>query len=636
MTDATAKPKTTLRDRLAVLLAGTLGIFVLYTSFFGAFESLIQRSVFVSVIGVLGFVMFPLGAGKPWRRWGLVLDVVLATVLVASCVYIVVHFERIMTELPWAQPHEIALGGAAVVIVLELSRRVTSSLLFPCIVLLSLAYALFGQWIPGDFGHRGFDMAYLTEVVYLSDRGLWGLLVNVASTTLAAFVLFGAMLLHTGAGQTFYDLSARAGGKATGGAAKIATIASGLFGSINGSTVANVATTGNFTIPLMKRLRYPNSFAGGVEAVASTGGQLAPPIMGTAAFVMAELVNINYWEIALAAVLPAFLFYLSVLTTVHHVAKRRNLGQVDTKDLPDWRQALNWQRMAPIIAAILGLALGIIQGRSIALTACYGMIGMMGTSVVVQVLAGPGWRGAAGILWRSLVDGGRGVVTVGVLLVAAQVFVGVLNLTGFGVAATTMILQGSGGEVFAVAAIMAVVCLIAGMGLPTSAAYVLVAAVFAPALIQQGLEPLVVHFFVLYYATLSVITPPVCVGVFVAAAIAKAPWIDVAGQSVRLAATVYVLPMLFLIYPGMLGQGGLEEVGLAALTGVLFCLSVASLLAGRAVFGLHTYSAILWLIPAGLALAPDWTATLAALGVFALFELGGRALTRRPALGTDR
>ncbi len=635
MTDATETPKT-LRDRLALILAGGLGLFVLYTSFFGAFESLIQRSIFVSVIGVLGFVMFPLGAGKRWRPLGLALDFLMAAVLVAACVYIVVNFDRIMTELPWAQPHEMALGGAAVLIVLELSRRVTKSLLFPCIVLLSLAYALLGHWIPGDFGHRGFDIGYLTEVVYLSDRGLWGLLVNVASTTLAAFVLFGAMLLHTGAGQTFYDLSARAGGKATGGAAKIATIASGLFGSINGSTVANVATTGNFTIPLMKRLRYPNSFAGAVEAVASTGGQLAPPIMGTAAFVMAELVNINYWEIALAAVLPAFLFYLSVLMTVHHVAKRRSLGQVDAEELPDWRQALNWHRMAPIIAAILGLALGIVQGRSIALTACYGMIGMMGTSIAVQLITGRGWRGAAQILWRSLVDGGRGVVTVGVLLVAAQVFVGVLNLTGFGVAATTMILQGAGGEIFAVAAIMAVVCLIAGMGLPTSAAYVLVAAVFAPALIQQGLEPLVVHFFVLYYATLSVITPPVCVGVFVAAAIAKAPWVEVAGQAVRLAATVYVLPMLFLIYPGMLAQGGIEEIVLAALTGVLFCLSAASLLSGRAVLGMGPYSAPLWLLPAGLALVPEWSTTLAALGVFAVFELGGRMMARRLVVGTDR
>ena len=632
MSDSTAEPRT-VRDKLALALAGALGLFILYTSFFGAFESLIQRAIFVTVIGVLGFVMFPLGAGKPWRAWGLALDVLLASSLIAACMYIITNFDRIMTELPWAQPHEIALAAGAIAVVLELSRRVTGSLLFPAIVLLSLAYALFGHLIPGDFGHRGFDLAYLTEVVYLSDRGLWGLLVNVASTTLAAFVLFGAMLLHTGAGQTFFDLSARAGGKATGGAAKIATIASGLFGSINGSTVANVATTGNFTIPLMKRLRYPKSFAGAVEAVASTGGQLAPPIMGTAAFVMAELVNINYWQIALAAVLPAFLFYLSVLTTVHYVAKRKGLGRVDTEDLPDWRTALNWRRMAPILGAVVGLGLGIAQGRSIALTACYGMIGMMGISLALQLLGGAGWRGAAGILWRSLVDGGRGVVTVGVLLVAAQVFVGVLNLTGFGVAATSMILQSAGGQTFVVAVIMAVVCLIAGMGLPTSAAYVLVAAVFAPALIQQGLDPLVVHFFVLYYATLSVITPPVCVGVFVAAAIAQSPWAKVAGEAVRLAATVYVLPMLFLIYPGMLAQGGLQEVAMAALTGVVFCLSVASLLAGRSALGQGSYSAVVWLLPAGLALLPDWSATLAALAIYAVLELGTRALQRREVQG---
>ena len=629
MSTAPEPEALTPRERVALVLAGALGAFIFYTSFFGAFESLVQRAIFVAVIGTLGFVMFPLGAGKPWRPLGLAVDLGLGTGLIAACVYIVVKFEEIMTALPWAQPQDVALAAVAVAAILELARRTTGSLLFPTIVALSLAYALLGHLLPGDFGHRGFDVAYLTEVVFLSDRGLWGLLVNVASTTLAAFVLFGAMLLHTGAGQTFYDLSARAGGNAPGGAAKIATIASGFFGSINGSTVANVATTGNFTIPLMKRLNYPRSFAGAVEAVASTGGQLAPPIMGTAAFVMAELVDVNYWQIALAAVLPAFLFYVSVFATVHHVAKRRQLGRVDTADLPDWRDALDWRRVAPIVAAVAGLALGILQGRSIALTACYGMIAMMGTAFTVQILVGAGWRAALAMLWRSLVDGGRGVVTVGVLLVAAQVFVGVLNLTGFGVAATSMILQGAGGQTLAVAAIMAVVCLIAGMGLPTSAAYVLVAAVFAPALIQQGLEPLVVHFFVLYYATLSVITPPVCVGVFVAATIAQTAWINVAGQAVRLAATVYVLPMLFLFYPGMLGAGGVEAIALAAITGVVFCLAVASALAFRPVAAIGPASAVAWLVPAGLALVPSWPMTLAGLAAMVLLE----RLARRQTAG---
>ena len=572
---ATPWPERLRRASILALATG-LGAFVFYTSFFGAFESLIQRAVFTAVVGVLGLLMFPLGAGRSWRPIGIAIDAVMGVVIVAASLYVVWNFETIMTELPWAQPYDVALGAGALVVVLELARRATGSLVFPAIVAVSIAYALFGNLIPGRFGHRGFDAFYMTEVLYLSDRGLWGLLVGVASTTLAAFILFGAMLLHTGAGQTFFDLSARAGGRSPGGAAKIATIASGLFGAINGSTVANVATTGNFTIPLMRRLGYPAGFAGAVEAVASTGGQLAPPIMGTAAFVMAELVNVNYWQIALAAVLPAVFFYVSVFTTVHLVAVRKDLGRVDEADLPDWRRALDWKRLAPIGAALLGLSLGIWGGRSVELTACYGMIGMMGVRLGVALIS-PDEGIVDGLkrIWRSLEEGGRGVVTVGVLLIAAQVFVGVLNLTGFGVTATSVILSTAGGKIWLIALIMAVVCLIAGMGLPTSAAYVLVAAVFATPLIQQGLDPLTVHFFVLYYATLSVITPPVCVGVFVAAAIAQTGWLNVAGQAVRLAASVYVLPMLFLIYPGMLGNGGPTAVALAAFSGLTFTLSLA-------------------------------------------------------------
>ena len=622
MTDAAAsdEPAPTLRARAIVGLAAALSLFVLYTAAFGTLPSLIQRAVFVALIGALGFATFPLAAGSRWRPLGLAVDLALLAALWAACAYIVVHFDRIMTELPWATPLDVALAAGAVLTVLELSRRATGSLLFPAIVVASLAYALFGDAIPGRFGHRGFDVFYLTEVVYLSDRGLWGLLVNVASTTLAAFVLFGAILLHSGAGQTFYDLSARAGGRATGGAAKIATIASGLFGSINGSTVANVATTGNFTIPLMKRLRYPAPFAGAVEAVASTGGQLAPPIMGTAAFVMAELVDVNYWRIAAAAILPAILFYMAVLLTVHHYAARRGLRRVEDDSLPDWRSALDWRRLAPIVAAAAGLTLGILQGRSIGLTACYGIVAMLATAVTLEIAGPRGLRGAATLVWRALVDGGRGVVTVGVLLVAAQVFVGVMNLTGFGVAATSAILSAAGSQTFAVAAIMAVVCLIAGMGLPTSAAYVLVAAVFAPALIQQGLEPLIVHFFVLYYATLSVITPPVCVGVFVAAAIAQAPWPQVAAQAVRLAATVYVLPMLFIVYPGLLGIGGWDDIALAAVSAGVFCAAAASLMAGRPVGRLGAASPLLWIAPAGLAVLTGWAATAAGLAALLALE----------------
>lgn len=622
---------TTLREKAIALLAVLIGAFVFYTSFTGAFESLIQRSVFVAMIATVAVLMYPLFGGSKLRPLGIVIDIAIVGVCAASSAYVISSFERIMNDQPWAQPVDIALSFATLVAVLELARR-TSNWVFPVIVTLSVAYAFFGYLIPGQFGHRGFDAGYLTEIIFLSDRGLWGMLVNVASTTLAAFVLFGAILLHTGAGQTFFDLAARLGGSRPGGAAKIATLASGFFGAINGSTVANVATTGNFTIPLMKRLNYPPAYAGGVEAIASTGGQLAPPIMGTAAFVMAEVVGVNYWSIALAGILPAVLFYLGVYSTVHVIAKRQHFKPIAADELPDWREALTLARVSPIIAAVVGLGFGILNGNSVELTACYGMIAMIVTVTIVRLLTGQSLSEVIKIIVNALQEGGRGVVIVGVLLVGAQVFVAMINLTGLGIAVTGAVLEVGQGNLWLIAVLMAVVCLVAGMGLPTSAAYVLVAAVFAPAMIQQGLEPLTVHMFVLYYAALSVITPPVCLGVFVAATIARTPWFQVAIQTLRLGATAYVLPMLFLIYPGMLGDGGPIAIGHAALSGAVFTLSAAHLLGGAPMRGGLAVSAI-WLLPAVLALMEGWTPTiLAAVILLGLLFVSRAELRRQESL----
>ncbi|MEY8800554.1 TRAP transporter permease [Leisingera sp. XS_AS12] len=618
-----------LRQKAIAVLSVMLGLFVFYTSFNGPFESLVQRALFVMTIAALAVLMHPLWHGTRLRWLGILIDTAIVAMVTVSGCYIISNYETIMTDLPWAGPLDMIMAFGTLASVLELARR-TSNWVFPMIVALAVAYAFLGYLIPGQFGHRGFDSAYLSEIIFLSDRGLWGMLVNVASTTLAAFVLFGAILLHTGAGETFFDLSARLGGSRPGGAAKIATFASGFFGAINGSTVANVATTGNFTIPLMKRLKYPPAYAGAVEAIASTGGQLAPPIMGTAAFVMAELVGVNYWSIALAGVLPALLFYLGIYSTVHVIARRQGFRPVTADDLPDWRGAMNFTRLAPIAAALGGLGFGVLNGNSVELTACYGMLAMLAAVLVARIANGENPREVISIILRALEAGGKGVVIVGILLVGAQVFVAMINLTGFGVAVTSAVLAIGQGNIWLIAALMAVVCLIAGMGLPTSAAYVMVAAVFAPALIQQGIDPLVVHMFVLYYAALSVITPPVCLGVFVAATIAQAPWLKVAVETLRLGATAYALPMLFLAYPGMLGGGGTEGILLAALSGIVFAVSIAHLLGGaRLPWG--GASRLLWALPAGLALlGPWWSAAAAALVLAALVVIARRQLDQSP------
>jgi TRAP-type uncharacterized transport system fused permease subunit len=258
-----------------------------------------------------------------------------------------------------------------------------------------------------------------------------------------------------------------------------------------------------------------------------------------------------------------------------------------------------------------------MNGNSIQLTACYGMIGIIISYTIATLASGGSMREVVLTLVRALDDGGKGVVIVGILLVAAQVFVAIINLTGVGVAVTSSILALAEGNLIAIALIMAVVCLIAGMGLPTSAAYVLVAAVFAPVLIQQGLEPITVHLFVLYYAVLSVITPPVCVAVFVAATIAKTSWTGVASQSLRLGVTAYAIPMLLLIYPGLLLQGGAGAIAMAMLAGVGFTLSVAAFFAGQQIFGRFTF--LLWAAPAVLLLFPYWSATLIGVGLVIVF-----------------
>ncbi|WP_299822850.1 TRAP transporter fused permease subunit [uncultured Jannaschia sp.] len=611
-----------MRDTAAKALAVLIGLFVLYTSAAGPFESLVQRAIFVALVVTLGLLMYPLGAGTRLRAVGIAVDVVAAVATWIACIYIVINYDAIMNALPWATAWDVAMTAALVLVLLELGRRVVG-FIFPALVTIGLAYALLGHHIPGLLGHRPFDIYFVTETLFLGDLGLWGPLVSVAATVISAFVLFGAVLLHTGGGQTFMDLALRLGGKSPGGAAKMATIASGLFGMVSGSAVANVATTGNFTIPLMKRLSYPAPFAAAVEAVASTGGQLAPPIMGAAAFVMAEILGVSYITVMTAAILPALLFYTSVFVTVHVVSLRRGLKIVDPKDIPAWTTILRWRRLLPILAALGGLFWGIFEGRSVQSAAFLGIAALLVAFLVTSVGARSG-RDVMRLLFEALEDAGRGLVIIGVLLAGAQILVAMINLTGIGVTLSSLIVDLAGNSEVLVAIIVGLVCLIIGMGLPTTAAYVLVAAVLAPALTGVGVEPLAAHMFVFYFATISVITPPVCVAVFVAAGIAQTNWLPAAREAVRLGALTYVVPFLILIYAGMIGQGGAFSIGNAALTGMVLVVTIPLLLARVPILGNRWLDAALYVAAALLAIVPHPLGPVAAVGLLAAAWAAGR------------
>ncbi|TYC64160.1 TRAP transporter fused permease subunit [Rhodobacterales bacterium] len=609
-------------ERVQKALAVLVGAFVFYTAATGPFEGLIQRAIFLALVCSLGFALYPLGAGTRWRPVGLAVDLVLCALTLAACAYVVWNYDEIMTSLPWATQLDKLLTLALVVSVLELGRR-TVGLIFPVLVIAGLSYALFGNLLPGALGHRGFDSAFVTETLFLGDLGIWGMLTGVAATVIAAFVLFGALLLHTGGGQAFMDLAMRLGGRQPGGAAKIATIASGLFGMISGSAVANVATTGNFTIPMMIRLGYPRAFAAAVEAVASTGGQIAPPIMGAAAFVMAEILGVSYVTIIVGAILPAVMFYVSVFVTVHFVALRRGLAIVPDEELPKWNVIVAPRRIIPILTALAGLGVGIFLGRSISTSAFYGVLGLLIAFVATQ--AGHlSVREMAGRVITGLEDAGKGMVIIGVLLAGAQILVSMINLTGIGVTLSSLIVTLAGDNVVLVAIIVGLVCLIMGMGLPTTAAYVLVAAVLAPAMTAVGVEPLSAHLFVFYFATISVITPPVCVAVFVGSGIAKTNWLPAAGEAVRLGAVTYLVPFLLLLYPGMTMNGGVLAILDAIAAGFALVLAVPALLSGAKLTGNRLVDITLLLIVIALAIWPHPLTPFAALAIF----LGARMFRR--------
>jgi TRAP transporter 4TM/12TM fusion protein len=611
-----------MREKSLMLVALVLGGFILYTSAAGPFESLVHRSVFLALVIGLGLLTYPLGVGTRWRPLGIAVDAVLAAGAVGASLYVTLHADEILTTLPWATSRDMLLAGVLVVAILEVARRAIGWI-FPVLVLIGIIYALFGNYLSGPLSHRGFDSAFVTETLYLGDLGVWGMLLGVAATTIAAFVLFGSLLLHTGGGQTFIDLSMRIGGRSQGGAAKIATVASSLFAMVSGSAVANVATTGNFTIPMMKRLKYPPAFAGGVESVASTGGQIAPPILGAAAFIMAEILGISYVTIALAALLPALLFYVAVFFTLHLVAVRQGLPLVPETELPTWGEVLTPKRIVPILAALGGLFGGVLKGYSIQFSAFLGVALLMASYVLFAALGRTSPRRMVHMLMSGLEDAGKGMVIIGVLLAGAQILVAMLNLTGIGVTLSTLVVSVAGEQLFLVALIVAVICLIMGMGIPTTAAYVLVAAVLAPALTRIGVEPLVAHLFVFYFATISVITPPVCIAVFVAAGIAQTGWLQVAGHAIRLGATTYIIPFLILAYPGLIGLGDAWEISLAAIKALAFVLAFAGVLGGARLTGRRSLDALALAVAGVLAVLPMTLPSLA--GVMAVTGLYGWA-----------
>ncbi len=497
----------------------------------------------------------------------------------------------------WAQ---YLMAALLLALVLEMARRAIGWPL-PLVALAALAYGLFGQHIPGAFGHPGIPLASFLGTLTIAEGGLWGPLAGVSAGIVAVFVIFGAVLNAGEAGQGFMNLSVLLAGRLPAGAAKVSLLSSAFFGSISGSASANVASTGAFTLPAMKRLGYPPAFAGAVEAVASSGGQIMPPLMGAGAFVMVELLATTYPRVMEAAILPAVLFFVAVWVGVNAFARRYDLKPLGAEHRPGAKRVLVTGLFFLVPFAVL-LERMLVAGKTpqyaaaLAIVAAAALLLMHYDDRRVR-LSG---RLFARRLEQVALTAGQQIAVIASIILCASIVVGVLGLTGLGVKVTSAILSVSGDQLWPALLLTALACLVLGMEVPTTAAYVICVSVAGPALIELGLPPLLAHLFVFWYALLSTITPPVCGTVFIAAGMVGAPWLRVAGHAMALGIGLYLIPLALVASPALIAP---LESPLLALAGFL-----------RVVLGL-------WLVSKAVVLPVRWPLKLAGIAAGLLILL---------------
>ncbi|UIZ91532.1 TRAP transporter permease [Corynebacterium sp. CNCTC7651] len=496
------------------IFAVVVSLYHMWTAYFGTPPVLVHRSIHVAMMLTLGFALYP-PVRKASRTKIPFYDIILIALSIATAVYVYVNYDDIVRRAGVPEMWDVIMAGILVLLVLEAARRISGWAL-PVLGVLFLLYAVFGRQIPGMFRHRGYDWDATFNFLYLTTEGIFGTAIGVAASYIFLFVLFGAVLQKSGMGQFFNDIALALAGQSRGGPAKVAVVASGFLGSINGAAVANVVTTGAFTIPLMKRVGYKPVFAGAVEASASVGGQILPPVMGAAAFIMAETLGMPYRDIAIAALIPALLYYLGVIAQVHLRATRDGLKGISRENLPAVMDVMKERGhlMIPLIFLIYML---FFSGRTILLSA---LLTILVTLVVAQLRSTT--RMSLKDIVDSLADGAKTSVSVSVACAAVGIIVGVVTLTGFGVKlANAIVTIGAGNLLFSLILTM-IACIILGMGLPSIPTYIITATMAAPALGQLGIEPLVAHLFVFYFGLFANITPPVALASFAAAGLSGA------------------------------------------------------------------------------------------------------------------
>jgi TRAP transporter 4TM/12TM fusion protein len=550
-----------------------LSLFHYYTAGFGLLQETVHRGIHLSFVLALVFLVFPFvkrsyaqPARSGWLRpLGIpVGDWVLAIGAVVAVLYVpLIPLDELAFRVGNPSPTDVVLGGALIVVLLEATRRSVGWPL-PVIAILFMAYALFGPSMPGILVHPGASVSQLVNHLYLTTQGIYGIALGVVATYVFHFVLFGVFATRIGLGQLFLDCAAFVAGRFAGGPAKVSIFGSALFGMISGSSVANTVTVGSLTIPAMIRLGYKRPFAAAVEAASSTGGQITPPIMGAAAFLMIEFLGLPYTTIILAAIVPAFMHFFGVLIQVHFEAKRNGLRGLSPEEMPDLNAAFrrDWPTVIPLVA-LIGI---IMAGYTPYLAAFWGI-----TLCIAVGLLNPRNRMSLGEVAASLRDGAKYALAVGAAAATVGLIVGVVTLTGVGFK-LSYIVTSTAGEMAAwigtavpadwigppaltllfTLVMTGVVCILMGCGIPTTANYIIMATIAAPALGLLGVEAIVAHFFVFYYGVLADITPPVALAAYAAAGMAGADPFKTGNTAFRLGLGKVLVPFVFVFSPSLL------------------------------------------------------------------------------------
>lgn len=598
-------------------------LFQLYTAIFGQYTAYIQRSVHLGFALSLIFLLFPFRRKSAKKDRVPFYDIVLALLSIGVGLYWPLQYDELVLRVGRVTDLDMAVAILAVVLTLEASRRAVG---LPITIIASafLLYAFTGPYWPGFLAHRGQDLTALAQLMFYTTDGVLGTPIGVSATFIFVFLLFGAFLVKTGVGQYFNDLAVALAGKLTGGPAKVAIFSSALQGTISGSSVANVVTSGSYTIPMMKKLGYRKEFAGAVEASASTGGQLMPPIMGAAAFLMVEFIGgITYWEIAKAAAIPALLYFSGIWIMTHFEAKRVGLSGLSDDQLPNRKEVL---KKIYLLTPILGIIIFLLIGIPTMQAALWGIV----LTIVVSAFDKQTRLNFKDMI-NALVDGARTALAVAAATACAGIIVGVVVKTGLGLSLANGLISASGGHLFLTLFFTMLAAIVLGMGSPTTANYVITSTIAAPAVIALlmidepagAAVPIVValsaHLFVFYFGIIADITPPVALAAFAASGISGGDPIRTGVNAAKLAIAAFIIPYMFVYNPAMLMiDASVLEIIWVTATAFAGMLAVGAGFVGFWYRKLNWLERILALVAGGMLIFPEGMTDVFGLVLFTI------------------